>query len=543
MAVQSDTRSDDTADSAAAPEAEQVREGRDVRRHLVSIAVLVLAFATSRVGFWLAGVRFDMTPLTRGSEQVLAVRLLRGQLLGSLWHLNSQPPLFNLYCGVLLRLPHHLQEPVAWATFMAVGLVLVVATYLLLVELRVSPTLALLVALVLVAAPAQILYENWLFYAYPSAALVTVSALLFARYVHSRSWGYGFAFFWCVSVLALLNSTFQAVWVVAVVVLTALVLWDRIGQVLAVAAVPVLVFATWVVKDYTMFGTLTTSSWVGMNLANVTLKPASPDRLRALVRDGDLTPLALVGPWKGVAAYSPEYVASPHTGVAALDDRYGNPTWANFNNLVYVTVSSQLLVDDLRYIRYDPAAYAHNVTVGATIWFTPSDQYPFVYGNWLKIRPLVGGFETVLGWQVHQSPGADTALRALAGQVPPASQISYSTVLVYAVGLLGAPLFLLLRRRRLDRASVGILLLLWGTTAYAYAASSLLDLSENNRFRFEIGTAPLVLAIVTVLWSLEAVLAKRAREHRWWRWMGLTSAPGAGGLSTEVSVHPGGRSP
>ena len=97
------------------------------------IAVLVVCFAASRAGFWLAGVRMDFTPLTLGSEQLLAVRLLKGQLLTSVWYLHSQPPLFNLYCGLLLHLPTAIQITVAWVSFMAIGLVLVIATYLLLI--------------------------------------------------------------------------------------------------------------------------------------------------------------------------------------------------------------------------------------------------------------------------------------------------------------------------------------------------------------------------------------------------------------------------
>jgi hypothetical protein len=64
---------------------------------VLPITVIVVSFAGSRVGFWLAGVRFDLTPLTSGSEQLLAVRLLKDQLFTSVWYLHSQPPLFNLY--------------------------------------------------------------------------------------------------------------------------------------------------------------------------------------------------------------------------------------------------------------------------------------------------------------------------------------------------------------------------------------------------------------------------------------------------------------
>ncbi len=122
------------------PIGERTQSTEQPRALRYPITVLVVCFAVSRAGFWLAGVRMDFTPLTLGSEQLLAVHLLKGQLLTSVWHLHSQPPLFNLYCGLILHLPSAMQSTVAWVSFMAIGLVLVIATYLLLVELRVSAT-------------------------------------------------------------------------------------------------------------------------------------------------------------------------------------------------------------------------------------------------------------------------------------------------------------------------------------------------------------------------------------------------------------------
>jgi hypothetical protein len=488
------------------------------------LAVLTGAFIVSRVAFWMAGVRFDMSPLTSGSQQLLPERLLEHQLFTSVWYLHSQPPLFNLYCGLLLHLPPALREPAAWGSFMAIGLVLVLATYLLLIEVRVSRPLALIVGLALVVSPSGVLYENWLFYAYPSAAVLAVAGLMCARYLRTGRWWYGLGFFSCVSGLALMNSTYQAVWVVAVLTLMAIVFRDRLRQLLIVAAIPVLFTVGWMVKDAVMFGTATTSSWVGMNLSDMTLGPAARSgQLHELVRRHQVSELALVGPWQWTWAYTPKFVPPAHTGVAALDDRFGNSTRGpNYNNIVYVGVSSQLLADDLRYIRLEPLAYLRNVGIGAGAWLTPTDQYPFLYRNWSKIHPLVVAYDTGFGWQVRQTPWAGVALNAVAGRAPPAAQLSYTTVLTYVVALLGTPLFLLVRRRRLDRTQVGLLLFLWGTVTYAYLTTSFIDLGENNRFRFELGPLPLVLAIAVCLWSIESLLSERHLQARWWRWFGVS---------------------
>jgi hypothetical protein len=513
------------------------RRGRRHRRPgLLPIAVIVVCFVASRIGFWLAGVRFDMTPLTVGSEQLLAARLLRGgQLLTSVWHLQSQPPLFNLYCGIILHLPRSLQSTAAWVSFMAIGLVMVMATYLLLLELRASPSLALVVALIMIVSPTGILYENWLFYAYPSAAALALGGLFCARYLRTNRWPYGLGFFSCVCGLALTDSLFQPIWVLAVLILMAVIVRRHLRELVAVAAIPVLLMVGWVAKDAVLFGTYTTSSWTGMNLAQLTLVPAArTTQLKDLVRQGTLTPLALVGPWKQVSAYVPKYVAEPRTGVAALDDRFGQPGRANYNNIAYARVSSLLLADDLRYIAHEPGDYLHYVSIGAGVWLTPADQYPFVYQNWLAIRPWADGFDVVIGWQPEQAPAATTAFGAIDGHAPPASHISYSTVVVYAVALVGTPLFLWLRRRRLDRKTVGLLVFLWGTTAYAYASASLLDIAENNRLRFELGPTPLVLAVAVCLWSVEPWLSPTFRAGRWWRWFGLSGQPpGPAGLPAE----------
>jgi hypothetical protein len=275
-----------------------------------------------------------------------------------------------------------------------------------------------------------------------------------------------------------------------------------------------------------------------MNLANLTLVPAArSDQLRELVRQDKLTPLALVGPFKQVSAYAPKFVRPRHTGVAALDDRFGNPGWPNFNNIAYVRVSSLLLADDLRYIELEPRDYLHNTAIAADVWLTPADQYPFVFQNWQKIRPLVDGFDTVFGWQADRAPAEIIALDAVDGHAPAAGQISYSTVLVYAVALIGTPVFLWFRRRRLDRSTVGILSVFWGTIAYAYVTSSLIDIGENNRLRFELGPLPLVLAVVVCLWSIESNLSERQLTSRWWRWFGL-SAPPPGDPLTADSARP-----
>ena len=63
---------------------------------------LIIIFAVGRLFYWWIGVRFDAWALTN-SWQLLPQDLLRNDLVGSLWYLHSQPPLFNAVVGATLN--------------------------------------------------------------------------------------------------------------------------------------------------------------------------------------------------------------------------------------------------------------------------------------------------------------------------------------------------------------------------------------------------------------------------------------------------------
>jgi hypothetical protein len=92
---------------------------------------------------------------------------------------------------------------------------------------------------------------------------------------------------------------------------------------------------------------------------------------------------------------------------------------------------------------------------------------------------------------------------------------------VYALALLGIPV-VIWRRRRRDPALAGTLAVLWWTTVYAMATSSLLEIGENERFRSELGPIPTVLAVVVVTTVVRAGWSGWERRRR-----GDTSSAGS----------------
>jgi len=494
--------------------------GLDARPGL-AVVIVVAAYGLSRGVAAIAGVRFDDSVL-RGTQatdmwQLLDLGQLRDHLAVSVWHLSMQPPLFNLYVGLLLNLPDGLRGPTEVVGALALGLLLAVCTYLLMVELRVPRVAALVVTLVgVVASPAYLLYENWLDYAYPTAALGTFAAWSLIRFLRTRRFRYGIGFFSGYAAVVLLNSSYQIEWLLVAAVPVVVVLRTEWRTVVAVAALPVFVVAGWYVKDYVQVGTTTTSSWLGMNLARSVLFRAPADQIAELQRQGRMNAVASVPPFAKPTDYTPTYVHArpdPVAAVGALTKSDGSP---NYNNPLYVAVSSQYLHDDLAWIRAHPAAYADDVTGALGVWFVGTDQNFTNSVDWPTVRAYARFYDRAVEWQPTQDPAPAFALFARGWHRP--QWLSVQAMAAYALALVGAPV-LAWRRRRSDPALAGTVAVLWWTTAYALTTSSLFEIGENERFRSELGPVPLVLAVVVVTAVVRGVWSRRARTGR-----GVTSS-------------------
>ncbi|MGD0882198.1 MAG: hypothetical protein ABSB09_11585 [Acidimicrobiales bacterium] len=479
----------------------------------VPVAVLVAAYALSRIAGAVAGVRYDDsvirgTPLT-DMWQLLDVRLLKDDLVTSVWHLNSQPPLFNLYCGFLLKLPGGARRPVEVACVLALGLTMVLCAYLVMVELRVPRWAALTVTLVcVVASPAYLLYENWLNYAYPAAAFGTLAAWCLIRFLRTARARFGFGFFAAYAAIVLVDSTYQVEWFLLAGVIVLVALRHRWRTVLAVAAVPVILLATWTVKDYVLFGTTTTSSWLGMNLARSILYRAPADQIAQLQRQGRMNAVASIPPFAGPQVYSPRYVRAVPNPVAAVGELYKSDGATNFNNPLYITVSSMYLHDDLVWIRAHPHEYADDVLNAVGVWMVGTDQNFTDSINWPSVRTYARAYDRVVEWQPVQDPAPGFVVFSRGWHRP--AWLSGQAMAVYALAVIGVPV-LAWRRRRSDPALAATLGVLWWTTTYAFATGSLIEIGENERFRSELGPVPTILAVIVVT----AVI--RAGWERWQR--------------------------
>ncbi len=404
--------------------------------------------------------------------------------------------------------PLSAQRPVVIAVSLAVGLALALSFYYLCIELRLTSITALILTAAVILDPANILYGNWYFYSALTATLVTFGALCVARFVRTSSWVWGILLFASMMTIVLVNSTFQWFWLVLAAFPLVVVMRRHWRRLLVVAAIPLLIVSFWYAKNAVLFQTYSTSSWLGMNMARITVQRGTPQQIRHLLRHRTISPIVLSGTFMPLAYYGKEYENHKPTGIAVLDQATKSNGKPNLNDASYIPISNRFLDDDLAYVRAYPVSYLHEVMKSTTLFFVPSDQYGFLVGNSNHLTPYVHFYDTWVDWQPRN---LGLAAHPLAEQTPAGAEMSVQALLVFAIAIAGVPI-LVWRRRRSGSFAV-TLAFIWISTVYVSALSVLLDFSENQRFRYDLGPLPLAAAATVVAAAVAGVGRRRVHSE------------------------------
>jgi len=414
--------------------------------------------------------------------------------------LHIQPPLYNLWVGVVLRWsPFSAAFTFQVASF-ACGVVLVLATRLLLVELGFAPWAATAAACVVAADPILLAYENTITYEYFTATLLVCSAVMCARCVRTRRLS---PFAWFVGLLTVVVLTRALFHPVYLVLSVAFVMWVARPRaawkwILAVLALPVVLTGGWLLKNEVLFSHATLSSWFGSNLTRGVINVMPRDDVAALVRDGTIT--AKTDQGLLLPNLTPEQArARCHTSfrqpvLRSLTKSDGS---TNYNAACLLPVYDEAQRNALRAVEHRPAAYLSSR--GAAIaahWQLPGDSAlapgidPFRHNSVLHVlddvyRPALLPVRVVIderNWSLPQfGPGRYPADVSLV--------LMLATLLVIARGVAAA---IALARRR--TAADATWVFVGFTVAFVTIVSIATEFGENERFRVMID--PILVGVV-----------------------------------------------
>ena len=421
-------------------------------------------------------------------------QLLQHHLIPTLWNLQMQPPLFNVEIGLLLHLPQTLgcllMRLVCGGLYVATGL----WTFKAMTRLRVGARTAMTATVVLVYCdPAQLFFAQSVFYAGATSALATGIAYFSVRFVQEPTPRNG-AWFSGMGAMLCLYVTFLQPVVFLVMLGVVWCIYPPARHGLKKGAIlPVAILLLVVLKSLVMFHTPTTSTWAGMNLARVTTDLATQATIERLSNSHDFSSNIRVKPFSSLEQYG----VDPKVGNTVRTQIVKSTGQINYNNDAYRQVASKSMSDSLQFIKHEPRQYFNHVLRGLSIWSLPSDQYflcPVPQSGLLG--SYANFYDSVVGGQIRPLRNLESQVKLGYSGVPWPSR-SPLALLSTLAALAGG--FLLIVKRWRQRRDLGVALAVpWLFLVVGFSIMNATDVGENQRFRFQLGTALITLAVVVV---------------------------------------------
>jgi hypothetical protein len=363
-------------------------------------------------------------------------------------------------------------------------------------RLGVRDKIALSLTALFIIIPSSILFENLLLYTYPVVTLLCLSAVILISFLENGRFRTGIAFFTIIAIIVMTRSMFHLIWICSIVLLTILIQPGRWKQTLFAATIPFMLVFSVYAKNYLLFGTFSTSTWMGMSFCKMTTFMLPEEKRIDLIRDGKLSELAILPSYRGLWYYR-DYIYLPtykKTGITVLDiEHYTSGGGLNFNNLAYISLSSQYMKDGLYVLKHYPQAFLRGLLRSFKIFFFPSTDWfaildetnvnrqilkPYIvplnfilYGQFFNLHDQ--SFNPDYSWNQYSQPMRKIGLFLVVGVIVSILYGGYATGVEF-------------RARKKNIPRLGTMLFLLITILYVTIIGNFLDVGENHRFRLNI---------------------------------------------------------
>jgi hypothetical protein len=451
----------------------------NVRGELVAPLVLAEIFIASRFLYDKAGVKFDADTIT-WTWHFIDLYLLKNDLWRSVFYLHTQPPLMNLLTGIGLQLFPESYTSIFRAFFLLGGFLLTLSIYYLGNRFGFPKYLSAILAIWFAVSPATVVYENYYFYTYPTAILLTLSALFLVRFLEKKQAVDGLLFSLLLAVNALTWSLFHLVWLLGCFGIVAILLKGNRRKALWLVPAFLLVFA-WYAKNGILYDSFTASSWAGLNLFK-TVTINIPGKVRKQwIKEGIVSELALVPPYRSPDVYLKYFPDIPITGIPLLDDINMSNGYRNQHHLSYVYAGDRYLKDAVRMVILAPHYYLNTIPHSLYIYLHSASDYKPT----LDIRAPIDGLDTFWNHLFYGQWQKDESVVERASTFSPDHE-AWWLVLGFLISITVTPAYLWRQRVYYYRPDYGIILFMFWNILFVSAAGILLDFGENNRTRFGI---------------------------------------------------------
>lgn len=458
-------------------------------------AALLIAFFFSRTIYDRSGFVFQIDAIN-DYWQMIDPALLQTHLWQSLWHLHSQPPMLNLFVGLVLQYFPSTNQVVFHTIYFFIGLTLAWSVYRLGLALELPAWLSLVASALFTISPPVVLYEHWLFYTYPVAVALTLAGVALYHFVLKQKFGWGLFFFSLLAFIALSWSLFHLAWLISIVSTLLFVLPDR-KKVFLAALLPLVLVTGWYLKNYILFGEFTASTWAGMNFSHPTTLRLPEEERRRMIQAGELSPFAQYPSFSDPESYLNLLPDTPTTGIPLLDTTKKSNGRSNFHHLVYVETGKYYQQDALHVIRSRPSLYLSSIIQSFYIFFHAASDYDFLDYNRQRIPTFDATWNRLFfgQWQMNETLEERTKSMSL-------RHTGWLILLAFLSATFGSIRHVWSQKKIPGDAKNVLILFMGFNLLYVAFAGNLFDLGENNRFRFVVDAFILLLCLFRIGKSL-----------------------------------------
>lgn len=450
------------------------------KKYSRSFLTIILAFILSRIVYhYYFGIRFDATPIN-WYWQYIDPYLLKTDLLRSVYYLHSQPPLFNIFLGVILKLFPNNYALVFQLIYLALGPALAASLFFIMVKLRVPDKLSAILAIIFIINPSVILYENLLFYEYPIVTILALSVVFLIEFLANGRFRDAVIFFALLAILVLMRNIYSMYYFLLVLLVLILILYKKYAwkKILLAGLVPFLIIFTVAAKYFFLYHSFTMGTiFFEQNFNQAAVSSISHMELQVLTDYGDISPLSKIGHFRPLSKYK-QYVNIPATGIPILDSKYKLKGSINIHNLAYVDISKKLLKDALYIMGHYPKKFFKNIMrrFAKNYFLLASDIFWDNYYNPMKIESVSRVFNRIIYLQL--SIGRPSLFLV----------VSCPVLILYAFYLVFKMAF-----NKTDELVTGPTAAIMLINILMVSAAALLLPFEHSRFRFEVDPFYLVL--------------------------------------------------
>lgn len=482
--------------------------------HIGAIAGI---FITSRALAFFMGMRY-LSGEPAHDWQLLDLGILRYHLVRGILNLHAQPPLFNVLFGMAEKAAGLHFGVVLLGLQLCLGLSAALAVYLTLARLRVATVLSLSVVAILLLNPAAILFEFDPLYTELVYALNCFVALSAVGYIQTRSRAALWSVIGIAVSLTLVRSSYQPVWLALI---TGVLFWgipsDR-RRIITVGIAGLLLTLIWPAKNYILFHHFVSSTWAPFSMSRHWKYPADRRRIEPWVEQGFVPTFSPRPSESGTTekefpAWLAQHWPAPRAGVPELDDVAKDNGFTNWNSLAMLRMHDAEAKDVNFLLRHAPKSYLLNIGRGLAVFFEPSTIYFKGMGRerlvqYEQMAPVDRMVSRVCCNIFGLPP---EAYGPLLPQKLRVKNFCVGAVALYAIcfGCLLSIASSAFWAGSTDRRLAAMFML--ATVAYSFVLTSLVEVGENMRFRFETHALTVMVAAIFIqqVWDRRGAILGR----------------------------------